>query len=164
MLPQKFKTQPYFPIYVILGLVTAVIIFGYTDYRDSKNMQEMVLETVPNNDTSVETLQSKKPEDIMNYTVMEGDTLESVAKKFAISTKTIMLANHLRSSELSVGQQMLILPVDGILYTVKDGDTIESIAQKYKVPPENIINWPYNDILEMNDLPVGKDILVPGAF
>ncbi len=98
--------------------------------------------------------------DVKKYTVLEGDTAESVAEKFGISVDTVKWANDLRGSNLVVGTEMDILPRDGILYTVKEGDTIDKIAEKYKSDASLITT--YND-LELNGLTSGLRIMLPSG-
>jgi surface antigen len=97
---------------------------------------------------------------ITKYAVVEGDTVESVAAKFAISADTVKWANNLTNSTLAVGSNLDILPRDGIVYTVKDGDTVQSLADKYKADGSSITT--YND-LEISGLSAGLKIVIPGA-
>ena len=95
---------------------------------------------------------------IAPYTVLEGDTVPSVAAKFNVSTDTIKWANNLTSDSLVVGTSLDILPRNGIAYTIKDGDTIEKLAEKYKGNVALITT--YND-LEINGVTTGLKIVIP---
>ncbi len=98
---------------------------------------------------------------ITTYTVLEGDTIASIAKKFNISTNTIIYANtNIKNNSLKVGQTIVILPVDGVSYTVKKGDTISSIAKNYKADTNDILE--YNNITA-SSLKAGETIIVPGG-
>lgn len=97
---------------------------------------------------------------ITRYTVNAGDTLDSIASTYRINKETIKWANNLISDNLSVGKELIILPVNGILYTVKAGDTYDSIAEKYRVDKQNIVS--YND-LELSGMTVGSQIILPDA-
>ena len=90
------------------------------------------------------------------YTVHSGDTLASIAKMFGVSVNTIVWANDI-DGPISVGQELVILPVSGIRYTVKKGDTLASIAKKYGADEEEIAQ--FNDIGE--GLAVGSTLLIP---
>ena len=60
--------------------------------------------------------------DIETYTVQAGDTIASIAKKFALNTKSILWENKLSAtSVLRAGQELKILPIDGVTHTVKRG-------------------------------------------
>lgn len=98
---------------------------------------------------------------IDDYTVQEGETLDSLAAKFSISKKTIALANDISTNaSLKVGQQLVILPFDGVLYDVKSGDTLEQIAKTYKVAMEDIIS---DNSLENTTVYIGDSLLLRGA-
>ena len=97
---------------------------------------------------------------IVNYTVQAGDTADSVAAKYGLSKDTIKWANNLTNDNLTVGQNLQILPRNGIVYTAKDGDTIQSIADKYKADASVITT--YND-LEISGVTTGLKIIVPGG-
>jgi surface antigen/LysM repeat protein len=97
---------------------------------------------------------------IINYTVKAGDTVESVAAQFKISSQTIKWANNLTSDALPVGSVLRVLPVDGVLYSVKSGDTIDSIASKYAVDKTRLVL--YND-LDVSGLKPNTSIILPNA-
>jgi surface antigen len=103
---------------------------------------------------------SNASRNITQYAVVEGDTVDSVAAKFGISTDTIKFANNLTKNDLAVGSTINVLPRDGIVYTVKDGDTVQSLADKYKADGSLITT--YND-LEISGLTAGLKIVIPGA-
>jgi len=99
---------------------------------------------------------------ITNYAVQPGDTLQSIASSYNISTSTILWANGLTSgSPLKVGQSLTILPVDGVLHVVKSGDTMAAIAQKYKANASDIIS--FNSLANQDDIYIGDILVVPGG-
>lgn len=97
---------------------------------------------------------------ITTYSVVEGDTVDSVAAKFGISAQTVKWANNLSGNTIAAGSTIDILPTNGISYVVKDGDTVEKIAEKYKADVAYIVS--YND-LELDGLRTGLKILIPGG-
>lgn len=97
---------------------------------------------------------------ITTYTVVAGDTPESIAAKFGITTQTLKWANDISSDNLEVGKSLDILPRDGIAYIVKAGDTAQSIADKYKSDASLITT--YND-LEISGFTAGLKIIVPNG-
>lgn len=97
---------------------------------------------------------------VINYTVLAGDTIDSLAAKYNISKDTIKWANNMTSDALTVGGVMRILPINGVLYTVKSDDTIDSLATKYKVDRTRLVV--YND-LDVSGLKVGSQIILPDA-
>lgn len=97
---------------------------------------------------------------VTKYKVGDGETVDSVAKRFGLTTQTIKFSNNLTSDKLSTGQELLIPAADGIAYTVKSGDTPDSLAAKYKTSKERIIAL--NDA-ELGGLQPGQLIVIPNA-
>ena len=98
---------------------------------------------------------------LITYIVQDGDTIDSIASKFSISTQTIKWANNMTSSTVTVGSSLKILPINGIIYTVKSGDTVQSIAKKYQADQTRIIV--YND-LDVSGLEIGHSIIIPDGI
>jgi len=99
--------------------------------------------------------------DILEYEVVAGDNLSSIAQKFNITVDTILWANDLSSkSSVKVGEKLVILPVSGVSYKVKSGDTISGLAAKFNVSERDIVG--FNKTNE-NKLIIGETIIVPGA-
>lgn len=112
------------------------------------------------------TIISDQRDQIIDYTVVEGDTLSSIAEKFGISIDSIRWQNDLKSrDDIKVGQILEILPVSGVSHKVQKGDTVYSIAKKYKVDPQAIVNFPFNTFTndETFDLAIGQVLIVPGG-
>lgn len=97
---------------------------------------------------------------IQHYTAQAGDTAETIAQKFGISSDTVKWANNLSTDAISAGKDLVILPTSGIVYTVKDGDTLASIASKYGADQERIVS--FND-LELTGVTTGRTIVIPGG-
>ncbi|MDO8600566.1 MAG: M23 family metallopeptidase [bacterium] len=94
------------------------------------------------------------------YTVSEGDTLSSIARRFQVSVNTILWANEIKNSRsIKAGDKLVILPVTGIQYEVKKGDTISTIAKKYKGNEEDILA--FNGLLPGDSLEAGSEIIIP---
>jgi murein DD-endopeptidase MepM/ murein hydrolase activator NlpD len=114
--------------------------------------------------TGIETLISEKVRDgVKQYTVEEGDTVASVAKKFGIDEDTIRWQNNLTGDKIKVGQTLEILPVTGIAHKVQKGDTVYSIAKKYDSNPQAIVDFPFNTFSndETFELAIGQTVIVP---
>ncbi len=70
---------------------------------------------------------------ILTYTVQEGDTPSGIAEKFDLPLNTLFWANNIRNPNLiKVDDELIILPVPGIQVEVKRGNTIASIAKEFK--------------------------------
>ncbi len=112
----------------------------------------------PNPD-SVKTLCAKQ---IKTYTVVDGDTLRSVAIDNDITIQTLIDANGLtRDSKLKPGQELTILPGDGILYTATDNDTLPDVAKKFSGDLQSIVT--YNCLDSAEDINGGQKIFIPGG-
>ena len=98
---------------------------------------------------------------ISSYVTKEGDTMESIAKKFKISSQTLRWANNTTSDAVEPNKTLVVPLVDGVVYTVKDGDTAQSLAEKYKTSAERVVL--YNDIDDGAKLSTGSRIVLPGG-
>lgn len=114
------------------------------------------------------TLIPERPRmDVVEHTVVAGDTLYGIAKKYGLSAETIMFANGLEKNPdlLRLGQKLVILPVNGILHTVGQKDTLDKIAKTYKVKPEAIVAYSLNQMDAKNpQIAVGQRLIVPGGI
>ena len=152
----------------MVGLIFVGVTLGPAVIANGLTMEE---EGLPNSmvlGTSTEmtaTLISDKPKaEVEEYTVVEGDTLGSIAEKFGVSLETVLWANDLtEKSKLKPGQVLKIPPVTGVVHRVKRGETVYSVAKKYDVEPQNIVNWPYNSFVndETFELAVGQTLVIP---
>ena len=111
----------------------------------------------------------------VSYTVVSGDTLTSIARKFFVTTTSIAVANAITNpSSLKIGQVLKIPPVVGTTtssssattsptrpktYTVKSGDTLTSIARALGVSATQLASL--NGITNPNLIRVGQVLKVP---
>ena len=71
-----------------------------------------------------------KISDFMNYTVLEGDTLYTIASKYNVSVDSIVALNGLNKYEYIYPGEVIIIPKSSInTYVVKEGDTILDILK-----------------------------------
>lgn len=99
---------------------------------------------------------------IIEYKVEPGDSLSSIAEKFNVSLNTILWANDLtKSSEIKVGQKLIVPPVSGVIYHIKKGDTLSEIAEKYKGKVDEIVA--FNELSGENDIYVGDILIIPNG-
>lgn len=95
------------------------------------------------------------------HTVKDGDSLQRLSEKYAISVDTIRWANSLtENSPIQPGQELIILPVDGVLHTVSRGQTLSRIAQMYDIPQEEIME---QNKLQGSFIMAGQQVIVPGG-
>lgn len=107
---------------------------------------------------------SQKPRDkVITYRVQKGDSLTTIAQKFGISTDTIKWANDLTLDDLTVDDELKILPVSGIAHKVVKGETVYTIAKKYDTEPQAIVDFPFNDFANPQTFTLveGQMLVVP---
>ena len=98
---------------------------------------------------------------VISYVVSAGETMESIANKFGLTTDQIRWSNKLKTTAISEGDTLYLTKnISGIVYTVKAGDTLESIAEKYGSTAENIKHL--NDI-EISGVSEGMRIAIEGG-
>lgn len=104
--------------------------------------------------------------EVTTYEVKQGDSLFGIADRFGLEPETILWGNHdvLEDNPhaLSPGQELSILPVDGAYYQWHEGDTLNGVANFFQVEPEDILDWPGNDLNPAMD-PEDPDI-EPGTW
>ena len=83
-------------------------------------------------------------EDLLAYTVKDGDTLSSIAKAFGISVSDILDVNDKGSSLIRPGEELAILPVSksGSTFAQKTESVSPSIEDAYFIRPVGGgLNW-----------------------
>ena len=88
--------------------------------------------------------------DVIQYTVETGDSIFSIADKFNLRPETILWGNRYTLGDdphlILPGQILNILPVDGVYHKWSAGEGLNGVATVYGVTPEDIINWPGNNL------------------
>jgi len=119
------------------------------------------------------------------YTVVRGDTIGAIAKKFKVTTSAVLKANKLNwSSVIYPGQKITIPgttttapptttnpkpPVDNPTppvavngtHVIKAGDTLSSIAKKYGVTLNALLKA--NNLKATSTIYAGKSLVIPGV-
>lgn len=106
------------------------------------------------------------PIDGMYYVAAEGDSVESIARRFQVETDVILeyQANNLASGMVQPGQAVIVpggmMPARDVTvtYTVKRGDTLKSIAARYGIDVPTMIYS--NDIPDPDALEIGSELRV----
>jgi murein DD-endopeptidase MepM/ murein hydrolase activator NlpD len=117
---------------------------------------------------------SRPRQEIIEYTVLEGDTIFGIAEKFGLKPETILWGNYYtlldNPHSLKAGQVLNILPVDGTYHEWQQGEGLNGVAKYYGVTPEDIINYPPNglDAASIGDfanpnIEPGKWLIVPNG-
>ena len=115
------------------------------------------------------------------YTVISGDTLSEIAKKFNISLSSLLAANHLTTkSVIRIGQKLTVVMSTGnninnntivssntvsikpvshsTTYIVRSGDTLFSISKKYNV---SVTATKAANSLKKDTIFVGEKLSIP---
>jgi murein DD-endopeptidase MepM/ murein hydrolase activator NlpD len=110
--------------------------------------------------------------EVIRYVVQSGDTVFGIAANFNLNPQSILWGNYdvLKDDphNLLPGQELNVPPVDGTLYTWHEGDTLAGVANFFGVEPQDIVDWPGNNIPPDSDLSnppieVGALLVVPGG-
>ena len=120
------------------------------------------------------TIPSRPRQEVIKYTVVEGDTVFGIAEKFGLQPYTILWGNYYILLDdphaLQAGQELNILPVDGTYHEWAQGEGLNGISAYYGITPEEIINYPANnlDLATIGDfanpnIEPGTWLVVPGG-
>lgn len=108
-----------------------------------------------------------EPGDYTVYTVVSGDNLYNIARRYNLDVKDIVDYNNLSTTNLSIGQRLLIptktvpTPSEGYqTYIVKKGDNLYSIANKYNTNVDEIKSL---NNLTSNILSINQKLLIPST-
>jgi murein DD-endopeptidase MepM/ murein hydrolase activator NlpD len=102
----------------------------------------------------------------VKYAVRPGDTVSSIARRFAIDSDYIVWNNADVSNDpdsLEVGQELQIPTLEGMIHSVEDGDTLSSIIRRYDGDLSATLAFRANNINDPNVVPEGQLLLVIGG-
>jgi murein DD-endopeptidase MepM/ murein hydrolase activator NlpD len=120
------------------------------------------------------TIPNRPRAEITIYVVEKGDTIFGIAEKFGLKPETILWGNQYilgdNPHNLRPDQELNILPVNGTYYQWQAGDGLNGVAKFFGVTPEEIINYPGNNLNpnEIGDfahpnIEAGAWLIVPGG-
>jgi len=138
---------------------------GVEDFNLTARAQETTFESPLETSLEPQTIISEKPRsEIIDYQIMGGDTISSIAENFGITAETILWENDLSASDaIHPGDTLKILPVSGVAHKVASGDTIYSVAKKYQSEAQSILDFPFNDVGDNFSLQAGQILIVPNG-
>lgn len=111
---------------------------------------------------------------VTKYVVEQGDTIFGIAEKFNLNPETILWGNYYTLADnphnLKPGQELNILPTNGVYYEWHAGDGLNGVAEYYDVTPEEIINYPANNLtlegvgdFATPNIETGTWLIIPGG-
>ena len=93
------------------------------------------------------------------YTVLKGDSLWEIAKKYNITVQELIDINDLLTTTIKVGDQLKVpATLSDTVYTVQRGDTLWSIARANNITV-NALKTANN--LDSNLLTIGQQLIIP---
>ncbi len=99
---------------------------------------------------NVTNLPARARYQVQKYTVQPNDTITGISEQFNLNPSTILWGNPYTLYDdphaLLAGMEINILPVDGVYYEWHDGDGLNGVSDVYGVTPEDIIDFPANDL------------------
>ena len=111
----------------------------------------------------IPTKESIIPESGNYYTVVAGDNLYSISRRFGLTVDKLKRLNNLTSNTLSIGQRLLVsdiseTPSDNNTYIVKAGDSLYKIANQYGVSVNELMQ---ENNLSSTLLSIGQILTIP---
>ncbi|MEG1494904.1 MAG: LysM peptidoglycan-binding domain-containing protein [Bacilli bacterium] len=163
------------------GLLSYIVTLGDTLYKLAKQYETTVDDLININNLSTtaltigQILKVPTKEEVelpisKYYIIEKDDSLYSIAKKFNTTVSELLRINKLTSSNLTVGQKLLIpevsiipppdLPpiIETIKYIVKKGDSLWNIAKKFNTTVDDIKK---NSNLNSENLTIGQILTIP---
>jgi LysM repeat protein len=99
----------------------------------------------------------------IEYMVVNGDSLQSIASKFNILPDNLCASNPGSTQALwpKPGSKLLLPPVPGIVATVQAEDTAEKIARSYQVGMDSLLDFNY--LRGPRQIAEGMRLVLPGG-
>lgn len=94
-----------------------------------------------------------------SYTVRDGDTLASIARRHRVSVRALQVSNRLRNSRIRPGQHLEV-PSRGVIF-VGRGDTLSSLARRHGVSVADLRRA--NRLRRNQALQIDQRLRLPGA-
>jgi LysM repeat protein len=89
----------------------------------------------------------------MSYVVKKDDTLDIIARKYAVSVDQIKIVNNILNPDLQIGDKLYITTMPGFVYTVKEESTsLMVFANLYNIDKEELmrVNGQANELSPYN--------------
>lgn len=125
------------------------------------------IQIVRNNYDPFTIIPDRPRSEAIEYEVVSGDTINSIAEKFGLQPETIAWSNPRSIIQiLRPGDRVTIIPVDGVYHIAIGSSTIAEIAAQYGVDPYTILDSEFNTINGLTPdsvPPSGTPLVVAGG-
>lgn len=103
---------------------------------------------------------NQQPNQYITYTVVKGDSLWSISKRYGVTIDDIIQLNNLNTIDLKIGDTLLIPSTETTTetYTVKRGDSLWSIAKANNISVDQLKEA---NTLTSNLLSIGQILIIP---
>ncbi len=112
--------------------------------------------------------------EIIEYTVVAGDSIFLIAEKFGLLPETVLWSNRYTLGDtpdgIGIDTRLLIPPEDGLIHMWSEGEGLNGVTEFYGVTPEDIINHPLNGLdpdtignWSLPNIAPGTMLFVPGG-
>jgi len=150
MLVQAFYGQAQSPLTGNTAQASGPTATAVVDIGSIPALDIPIVDGIPRSAQIHTNVPSRLRQEIVVYTVQEGDTVFGIAEKFGLEPQTILWGNYNTLLDdphsLRPGQELNILPVDGVYWEWLGGLTFGSWAEFYGVTAADIIEYPGNHI------------------
>lgn len=122
------------------------------------------------------TIPNRPRQEIVKYTVQDGDTVFGIAQQFGLTPETVLWGNYNllldNPHSLKPGQDLLILPSDGVYWQwlAENKGGLPGFAKFFGANVEDILNAPINKLdpatvgdLNNPNIPDGTWLFIPGG-
>ncbi|USG65437.1 M23 family metallopeptidase [Brevibacillus ruminantium] len=101
--------------------------------------------------------------DVMTYTVKQGDTMSDIAYRYGLSLRQLVELNRMVNPNLLGIGMKIVLQKDEITHSVRSGENLDYIARRYNVSKEMILEKNPLVRLMSDNLYIGQTITIPIA-
>jgi len=148
--------------------MTPVSQAGFESARLPELPQIASLKAIPRRASIYTIIPNRPSQEARNYTVVSGDSVFEIARRFNITPETLLWANYDLLNDnpdlLAIGMVLKIPPVDGVYYQWQEGDSISAVAGRFAARPEDVLTWPGNHLDLVNPtIEPGAWIMLPGG-
>jgi murein DD-endopeptidase MepM/ murein hydrolase activator NlpD len=121
------------------------------------------------------TIPNRGRTEIEKYAVQKGDTLFGIAEKFNLKPETVFWSNRFimgnNPENLVPGMELSILPIEGAYHRWSAGEGLNGVSKFYNVTPEDIIDYPGNNLsvdtvgdLSNPNIAPGTMLIIPNGY